>query len=119
MYRPVVKFRNLDGGVLKAVQNDVEGEEPGIVSDSGDASGESGCESEMDEPESFPQPRLSSTAERVAFDIDCDINIKSPRLLDLLSDGPTSVESDKTVLSAPYPIDNAEETDLDTIFADW
>jgi hypothetical protein len=55
----------------------------------------------------------------VAFEVDCDIDLKSPRLLDLLSDGLTVSETVETVSSAPYTMDNAKEVDLDAIFADW
>ena len=38
-------------------------------------------------------------SEQVAFEVECDIDLKSPRLLDLLSDKPTET-SDATVSSA-------------------
>jgi hypothetical protein len=52
VYQLVVKFHNIDQGVLEAVQNDMEGEEPGIVSENGEASGDSDS-GEMDRPELF------------------------------------------------------------------
>ena len=73
MYQPVVKFCNINQGVLEAVQNDVEGEEPGIMSENGEASEDSDCR-EMDEPKLFSELCLLSTAEQVAFEVDCDID---------------------------------------------
>jgi hypothetical protein len=116
VYWPVVKFCNIDQGVLEAVQNDAEGEDPGIVSENGEASEDSDC-GEMDEPELFSELRWLSTAEQVAFEVDCDIDIKSPRLLDLLSDSPIVTETDVIVSPAPSAVD--KDTDLEAIFADW
>jgi len=118
VYWLVVKFRNINQGVLEAVQNDTEGEEPGIVSENGEASKDSDCR-EMDEPELFSKSCLLPTAEQVAFKVDCDINIKSPRLLDLLSDSPIVTETDVMVSPAPSAVDDTEDTDLGAIFTDW
>ena len=72
----------------------------------------------MDEPELFSELRSLSTAEQVAFEVDCDIDIKSPRLLDLLSDSLTVTETDVIVSPAPSAVDNTEDVDLEAIFAD-
>ncbi|KAF8227932.1 hypothetical protein L208DRAFT_1404681 [Tricholoma matsutake] len=67
----------------------------------GEASEDSDC-GEMDEPEFFSESRpLSTTAEQVAFEVDCDIDIKSSQLLDLLTDSPTVTETDVIVSPAP------------------
>jgi hypothetical protein len=118
VYQPVVKFHNIDQEVLKAVQNDVEEEEPGIVSENGEASKDSDGR-EIDEPEPFSASHLPSTAEQVVFEVGCDINIKSPRLLDLLSDCPMVTENDVMASPAPSAIHNTEGTDLEAIFTDW
>jgi hypothetical protein len=118
VYQLVVKFRSIDQGVLEAVQNDVEGEEPGIVSENGEVSKDSDG-GEMDGPELFSESCLLSTAEQVAFEVDCNINIKLPWLLDLLSDSLTVTETDVMAPPAPSAIHNTEDTDLEAIFADW
>jgi hypothetical protein len=77
VYWPVVKFCNIDKGVLEAVQNDVEEEKPGIVSENSEASKDSDG-GETDRPELFSESCLLSTAEQMAFGVDCNINIKLP-----------------------------------------
>jgi hypothetical protein len=114
VYQPVVKFCNIDQGVLEAVQNDVEGEEPGIVSENGEASEDSDGE-EMDGPELFSESCLLSTAEQVAFK---DIDMKLPWLFDLLSDSSMVTETD-VMAPAPSAIYNTEDTNLEAIFTDW
>jgi hypothetical protein len=59
VYWPIVKFHNIEQGVVEAVQNDVEGEESGIVSENGEASEDS----DGDGPELFSELCLLSTAE--------------------------------------------------------
>jgi hypothetical protein len=94
----------------------VEGEELGIVSENGEASEDSDS-GEMDGPELFSGSCLLSTAEaeQVAFEVDCDINIKLPWLLNLLSDSLMVTETD--VMAPPAP--STEDTDLEANFADW
>jgi len=89
-----------------------------IMSENGEASEDSDC-GEMDEPELFSESHLLSTAEQVAFKVDCDIDMKSPQLLDLLSDSPPVTETDVIVSPAPSALDNTEDVDLEAIFADW
>ncbi|KAF8223212.1 hypothetical protein L208DRAFT_1412189, partial [Tricholoma matsutake] len=62
---------------------------------------------------------LSTTAEQVAFEVDCDIDIKSSRLLDLLTDSPTVTETDVILSPAPSAIDNTEDAHIEANFADW
>jgi hypothetical protein len=59
---------------------------------------------------------LLSTAEQMAFGVDCNINIKLPWLLNLLSDSPTITEIDMIAPPALSAIHNTENTDLEAIF---
>jgi len=102
----------------------MEGEEPDIVSENGEASEDSDG-GEMDKPELFPELHLLSIADQVAFEVDCNINIKSPHcLLSYFiscqdSDSPTVMETDAIISSAPSAVDNAEDANLEALFADW
>ena len=117
LYRPVVKFRNIDAGVLECVQ---KGEKSGIPSDGSESSDSESDNGEMDEPQAEALHSFSrAKAKQVAFEVDCDIDITSPWLLDLLSDSPSVSDTEKTVSSAPHAMDNTGEIDLDAIFADW
>jgi hypothetical protein len=96
----------------------VEEEKPGIVSENGEASEDSDG-GEMDGPKLFFKSCLLSTAEWVAFEVDCNINIKSPQLLDLLSDNLMVTETDVMTPPAPSAIHNTVGTNLEAIFTDW
>ena len=106
----IVKFHNIDAGVLECVQ---KGERSGIPLDGSETSDSEPDNGEMDEPQAEALHSFSQAkAKQVAFEVDCDIDITSPWLLDLLSDSPS-------VSSAPHAMDNTGEIDLDAIFADW
>ena len=64
----------------------------------------------------LPGPSHTSTARNVPFEVDCDIDIKSPWLLDLLSDIPMVTEATAT---PPPPAKDTSIIDLDTLFANW
>lgn len=116
MYHPVVKFRNINQDVLQTVQDaECEECESPLESDSDvedDAMTHHGDDSEI-EDNPLPGP---STPRKVPFEVDCDVDIKSPWLLDLLSDMPMVTEATAT---PPPPAKDTSSIDLDTLFANW
>jgi hypothetical protein len=55
----------------------------------------------------------------MAFEVDCNINIKSAQLFDLWLDSLTVTKTDVMAPPAPSAIHNTEDTDLEAIFTDW
>ncbi|KAJ7933289.1 Saccharopine dehydrogenase-domain-containing protein [Mycena leptocephala] len=77
-FRPVVKFRNLDETVLKSVQQGQKASD----SDVGEAEPDSDSE-EDSEREAVDEEETFAARSAFTFDIDPDINISAPALLDL------------------------------------
>jgi hypothetical protein len=78
------------------------------------------AETEDDEPSSSHMPGPESTVmpEKQKFEVDCDVDIKSPWLLDLLSDVPTVTEATAGP-SSPHPRKDNSSIDLEELFANW
>ena len=76
MYRPVVKFRNIDKNILRAVQSEQSDAEDNDLSDSDN---DDDTDSEADINDERPPPRA------LAFEIDPDIDITSQALRDMIS----------------------------------
>ena len=113
MYHPVVKFRNIDHDVLQAVQDaKCEECESPLESDN------DGEDAEI-EDNPLPEHLHTFTPRQLllnSFEVDCDVDIKSPWLLDLLSDKPMVTEAAPT---PPPPSKDTSSIDLDKLFADW
>ena len=105
VYQPVVKFRNIDTQTLGKVK------ETELEKGNGK---ESESESD-DEPLSCPGPR-SVDENIVPFEVDIDIDIKSPWLRDLLSDNNLELGDREPVVQAASKSKDGTEVDLDTLF---
>jgi len=92
VYRPVVKFRNIDKNVLRAVQSEQSDAEDNDLSDSDNDDDDT--DSEADINDERPPPRA------LAFKIDPDIDITLQALQDMISTY-QSVGQSSQVQSAP------------------
>ena len=110
MYRPVVKFRNINPDVLKEVQEDETDSELGSGSDSEESDTESALPSQAT-VSSSRQPKL------LDFEVDIDVDLNSPFLRDLVSDEPVvseeAPESQPTSSTADTVTPDTEEVDWD------
>ena len=105
MYRPVVKFRNIEKNVLQAVQSEQDDAEDKSLSDSD--SDDDDTDSEADIHDKRPPPRA------LTFEIDPDVDITSQALRDMISTD-QSVGQSSQAQSAP-----ANSSDTSGTVPDW
>ena len=120
VYRPVVKFRNIDPKILKQVQDEEKMDSE--VSES-DSESDSESESNDRDNDNFDDGGLTAAESAytgppgnslIKIEVDVDVDITSPSLRDLLSDKPVVAERSEQSAVAPKPPQSASvEEDID------